>query len=76
MRAGLPDRDCDVNLWGAAGIMLTGYRDGDVDWREFLDGSDDGDLARFEAERGFVTAVRDLAPVCGDRVDLPRLPYP
>jgi len=70
--AGLADRDCDVNLWGAAGVMVTGYRDGDVDWREFLT-EDSGDPGRFAAERTFVAAVRDLAAARGERAELPRL---
>jgi hypothetical protein len=35
-RAGFPPRTIDVNLWGVAGIMRTGYAGGDVAWREFL----------------------------------------
>jgi hypothetical protein len=73
--AGLPDRDCDANIWGAA-VMLTGYRDGDVDWREFLSGDGEGDLARFAAERAFVTAVRDFAAAHCERAELPSLTAP
>jgi hypothetical protein len=67
--AGLPDRDYDVNLWGASGIMLTGYQDGDVDWRAFL--ADDGDQLRIRAERAFIASMHDLAATRGELVELP-----
>jgi hypothetical protein len=67
--AGLPDRDYDVNLWGAGGVMLTGYQDGDVDWRVFL--ADDHSPDRSCRERDFITAMRDLASERGELVELP-----
>jgi hypothetical protein len=66
---GVPERVYDVNLWGAAGIMLTGYRDGDVDWREFLDGDRDAD--RFREERDFVVSMRGFAAARGELIKLP-----
>lgn len=66
---GVPERVYDVNLWGAAGIMLTGYRDGDVDWREFLDGDRDGDRSR--EERDFVVSMRGFAAARGELIKLP-----
>jgi hypothetical protein len=56
---GLPDRDYDVNLWGAAGIMLAGYQDGDVAWRVFL--ADERDPDRSREEHDYVMSMRDLA---------------
>lgn len=57
--AGIRVRDYDANIFGAAGVMLTGYQDGDVAWRAFLaDGAEPG-LDR--QERGYVTAMRDFA---------------
>jgi hypothetical protein len=68
-RSGLPDRVYDVNLWGAAGVMLTGYQNGDVDWRSFLD--DDRDPERSLEERGFVVCMRDFASAHGELIELP-----
>jgi hypothetical protein len=67
--AGLPDRDYDVNLWGAAGVMLAGYQDGDVGWRSFL--ADDGSPDESLRERDFLTSMRDLAFARGQLVELP-----
>jgi len=67
--AGLQDRDCDVDLWGAAGVMLTGYRNGDVDWRVFL--ADDPNPVRSLKEREFINAVRDVAFAHGHVIKLP-----
>jgi len=63
---GIPDRDYDVNLWGAAGIMLTGYQDGDVDWRVFL--ADDHDPDRSVEELRFVISMRDFAAARGQLI--------
>jgi hypothetical protein len=68
-KSGLPDRDYDVNLWGAAGVMLTGYRGGDVDWRAFLD--DDRDPGRSAEEHDFVVSMRAFASGQGELVTLP-----
>ena len=67
--SGLPERDYDVSLWGAAGVMLAGYKNGDVDWRVFL--ADDHDPGRSLEERGFVIAMRDFAAARGHVVALP-----
>ena len=66
---GIPDRSYDVNLWGAAGVMLTGYQDGDVDWRVFL--ADDHDPDRSAEELYFVTSMRDFAAAHGQRITPP-----
>lgn len=66
---GLSDRDCDVNVWGAAGVMLTGYLNGDVDWRLFLD--DGPDSERSVEERDFVVSMRDFASAHGELISLP-----
>jgi hypothetical protein len=68
-RFGLPDREYDVNLWGAAGVMLTGYENGDVDWRAFLD--DDRDSARSLEERDFIVSMRAFASARGELIELP-----
>lgn len=69
-KSGLPDRDYDVNLWGAGGVMLTGYQcGGDVDWRAFL--ADDGDPDRYREERDYVMSMRDFAFTRGELVKLP-----
>jgi hypothetical protein len=67
--SGLPDRDYDVNLWGAAGVMLAGYQKGDVDWREFL--ADDRNPDRYRKERDFIISMLDFASVRGELVELP-----
>jgi hypothetical protein len=67
--AGLPDRDYDVNLWGAAGVMLAGYHDGDVSWRAFL--ADDASGDQSLRERDFLLSMRDFAVAHGERVTLP-----
>jgi len=68
-RSGLPDRVCDVNLWGAAGVMLTGYQNGDVEWRAFLD--DDPGPGLSSEEHDFVVSVHDFASAQGELVKLP-----
>jgi hypothetical protein len=67
--AGLPDRDYDVNIWGAAGVMLTGYGSsyGDVAWRAFLENGQDG----YREERDFALSARDLALERGELIRLP-----
>ncbi len=67
--SGLPDRDYDVNLWGAAGVMLTGYQDGDVDWRVFL--ADDHNPDRSLTEHNFIMSMRDFASAHGQLIKLP-----
>jgi len=66
---GLPDREYDVNLWGAAGVMLTGYQDGDVGWRAFLD--DDRDPDRSVQEHDFVVSMHAFASAHGELIKLP-----
>jgi hypothetical protein len=70
--SGIPDRDYDVSLWGAAGVMLAGYRDGDVDWRVFL--ADDGTPDRSLEELDFANSMRDLASERGQLIKLPLEP--
>jgi hypothetical protein len=72
--SGLPDRDYDVSLWGAAGVMLAGYRDGDVDWRAFL--ADYRDPDRSAAEHDFIIAMRDFATAHGQLISLPSFSAP
>jgi hypothetical protein len=67
--SGLQDRDYDVNLWGAAGVMLAGYQDGDVDWRVFL--ADDRDPDRSVEEHNFIISMRDFATARGQLIELP-----
>jgi hypothetical protein len=67
--SGLPDREHDVNLWGAAGVMLTGYENGDVDWRAFLD--DDRDLERSLEEHDFIASMHAFAAARGELIKLP-----
>ena len=67
--SGLPDRDYDVNLWGADGIMLAGYQNGDVDWRIFL--ADDRNPDRSRKERDFIISMCDFASARGQLVKLP-----
>jgi hypothetical protein len=67
--SGLPDRDYDVNLWGADGVMLAGYQNGDVDWRVFLADGRNSDQSR--KERNFIISMRDFASVRGQLVNLP-----
>ena len=68
-KSDLSDRDYDVNLWGAGGVMLAGYQNGDVDWRVFL--ADDRNPDRSREERDFVFSMRDFASACGELVKLP-----
>ena len=67
--SGLPDRDYDVNLYGADGIMLAGRKDGDDEWRVFL--ADDRNSDRSCEEREFIYSIYDLASARGDLVRLP-----
>ncbi|HEX3966011.1 MAG TPA: hypothetical protein VHZ03_56765 [Trebonia sp.] len=67
--SGLPDRDYDVNLWGAAGVMLTGYHNGDVDWRVFLADDRDQDLSL--EEHNFIISMRVFASAHGELITLP-----
>ncbi|MCW2932384.1 MAG: hypothetical protein JWM19_3346 [Actinomycetia bacterium] len=67
--SGLPDRDYDVNLWGAAGVMLTGYQAGDVDWRVFLADDRNPDLSL--KEHNFIISMRDFASARGQLIKLP-----
>jgi len=68
--SGLPDRDCDVNLWGAAGVMLAGYQNGDVDWRIFL--ADDHNADQSLKEHDFIFSMRDFAFAHGQLIELPQ----
>jgi hypothetical protein len=67
--SGLEDRDCDVNLYGADGVMVAGYQNGDIGWRAFLTDDDDPDLSR--KEHDFIIAMHDLAVTRGELVKLP-----
>lgn len=67
--SGLPDRDYDVSLWGAAGVMLAGYRNGDVDWRAFL--ADDRSPDPSVEEHDFIAAMSDFAAAHGQLITLP-----
>jgi hypothetical protein len=69
--SGLPDRDYDVNLYGGDGVMLAGYKNGDVNWRVFL--ADDGNPDLSRKERDFVISMRDFASARGELVKLPEL---
>jgi hypothetical protein len=71
-KSGLQDREYDVNLWGAAGVMITGYQNGDVDWRAFLD--DDRDPGRSLQERDFIVSMHAFASAHGELIKL--LPEP
>jgi hypothetical protein len=66
---GLPERDYDVNLWGAAGVMLAGYQNGDVDWRVFL--ADDHDQDRSVKEHHYIISMRDFASAHGRLINPP-----
>ncbi|MGH3168899.1 MAG: hypothetical protein ACRDN0_23830 [Trebonia sp.] len=67
--SGLPDRDYDVNLYGADGVMLAGYQNGDVDWRAFM--ADDGNSDLSRKEHDFIISMRDFAFARGEMVKLP-----
>jgi hypothetical protein len=68
--SGLPDRDYDVNLWGgAAGVMLAGYQNGDVDWPVFLADDRNPDLSL--KEHNFIISMRDFAAARGQLIELP-----
>jgi len=67
--SGLQDRDYDVNLYGADGVMLAGYQNGDVSWRVFLADDCNPDLSR--KERDFIISMRDFASACGELVKPP-----
>jgi hypothetical protein len=62
-------RGHDANIYGAAGVMLAGGENGEVEWRAFL--ADEHDPDEFQAELDFVTSMRDLAITHGTRVNLP-----
>jgi hypothetical protein len=68
-KSGVPDREYDVNLWGAAGVMITGYQNGDVDWRAFLD--DDRDPDRSLEEHDFIVSTHAFASAHGELIKLP-----
>ena len=68
LESGLQDREHDVNLWGAAGVMLTGYENGDVDWRAFLD--DDRDPERSLEEHDFIVSMHAFASARGELIKL------
>lgn len=67
--SGIPDRSYDVNLWGAAGIMLAGYQNGDVSWRAFL--ADDCNPDQSVKEQDFIILMRDLASASGQLIKPP-----
>jgi hypothetical protein len=67
--SGLQDRDYDVNLYGADGVMLAGYQNGDVNWRVFL--ADDCNLDLSRKEHDFINSMRDFAVERGQLVKLP-----
>jgi hypothetical protein len=68
-KSGISDRGYDVNLWGADGVMLAGYKYGDVDWRVFLADDYNPDLSH--KERDFIISMRDFASARGQLVELP-----
>jgi hypothetical protein len=68
---GIPGRDCDVNLYGADGVMIAGYENGDVSWRAFL--ADDPDPDQSQKEHSFILAMRDLVFARGELVKPPEL---
>ena len=49
--------------------MLTGYQNGDVDWRAFLD--DDRDPDRSLKEHDFIVSMRAFASARGELITLP-----
>ena len=63
---GIPRRDCDVDLYGANGVMIAGYENGDVNWRAFLADGPDPDQSR--KEHGFILAMRDFVFARGELV--------
>lgn len=71
LSAGIPVRDHDVNLWGAAGVMFAGGDNGDVEWRSFVEEADDPELYR--KELGFLMSMRDFALGQREAADLPDL---
>jgi hypothetical protein len=72
--SGLPERNYDVSLWGAAGVMLAGYQNGDVDWRVFL--ADDRNPYRSLQEHNFIISMSDFAFAHGQLIELPPEPQP
>lgn len=62
----------DVNLFGAAGIMLAGGDNGDVEWRAFL--NEDDDPVQFREDCGYVRSVRDFAASHWSPNPLPLIP--
>lgn len=69
--AGIQVRDHDVNLFGAAGVMMAGGDNGDVEWRAFADETSDPDL--FRRERDHVLAIRDYAVARRKPAELPAI---
>jgi hypothetical protein len=69
--SGLPVRGHDANIYGAAGVMLAGGENGEVEWRAFL--ADEHDPGELQAELDFVTSMRDLAITQGTQADLPAI---
>ena len=67
--SGLPVRDYDSNLFGAAGVMIAGGENGNIEWRAFLEETQDPD--QFRQEHEYVTSMRDLALHHGDPIALP-----
>jgi hypothetical protein len=72
--SGLQDRDYDVNLFGAGGVMLAGYQNGDVNWRAFL--ADDCNLDLSRQEHDFINSMRDFAVEHGELIKLPPALHP
>lgn len=68
---GIPGRECDVSLYGADGVMIAGYENGDVNWRAFL--ADDPDPDQSRKEHGFIFAMRDFVFARGELVKPPEL---
>jgi hypothetical protein len=70
--SGLTDRGYDVSLWGAAGVMLAGYHNGDVGWRAFL--ADDRDPGRSLKEHNFIISMHEFASAHGQLIEPPPEP--
>jgi hypothetical protein len=68
--SGLPCREYDVNLWGASGVMLAGYQEGDVAWRAFL--ADDHNSDQSLKEYNFIISMLDFASAYGQLIELPQ----
>jgi hypothetical protein len=67
--SGLPERECDVNLWGAGGVMLAGYQNGDIAWRVFLADESNSEVSR--KEHDFVISMWDFASARGQLIKPP-----